>query len=126
MERKINEIIVRLQEIVDSVPTRDKRGNTDEEIEEFYNSIEAIEDAFIEVVEDISPDDLCLKPGLLDQICRLAIKADGVYVDGEDKKYSGYQDRLPFRLYDQLEWWTVPIPKLLMDELKRHLPNTRL
>ena len=44
MERKINEIIVRLQEIVDSVPTREKRGNTDEEIEEFYNSIEAIED----------------------------------------------------------------------------------
>ena len=126
MERKINEIIVRLQEIVDSVPTRDKRGNTDEEIEEFYNSIEAIEDAFIEVVEDISPDNLCLKPGLLDQICRLAIKADGVYVEGEDKDYSGYQDRLPFRLYEQLEWWTVPIPKLLMDELKRHLPNIRL
>lgn len=126
MKRKMNEIIVRLQEIVDSVPTRDKRGNTNGEIEEFYNSIEAIEDAFIEVVEDISPADLCLKPGLLDKICRLAIKADGVYVDGEDKNYSGYQDRLPFRLYDQLEWWTVPIPKLLIDEIKRHLPNTIL
>ena len=126
MVREINEIIVKLQEIVDSVPARDKRGKTDEEIEEFYNSLEAVEDAFLEVVEEISPDNLCLEQGLLDQICRLAIKADGVYVDGEDKDYSGYQDRLPFRLYEQLEWWTVPIPKLLMDEIKRHLPNARL
>ena len=124
-ERETTEIIARLKTIVDNVPARDKRGNSETEIEEFYNAIEASEDAFMDVVDEIPPDDLCLNREFLDQICRLAIKADGSYVDGEDKCYSHYQERLPFRLYDRLEWWTIPIPKLLTDEIKRHLPNIR-
>ena len=52
------------------------------------------------------------------------IKEDGVYVDGEE--YSHYQERLPFRLYDSLEFWTIPVPKLLIDEIRKHLPKIRL
>lgn len=122
----MEEFIARLEAIVDSAPARDMRGTTDEEIEAYYNSLEAAEDAFLDVVEEIPKKDLCLKPGFLDKICSLAIKEDGSYVDGEDKVYSNYQDRLPFRLYENLEWWTIPIPKLLMDELRRHVPNVRL
>ena len=122
----MNEFIARLKMIVDSFPSRDKRGDSEGEIEEFYNSIEAAEDAFMDVVDEISPNDLCRNRDFLDMICRLAIEADSVYIDGEDKSYSNYQERLPFRLYDRLEWWTIEQPKLLTDEIKRHLPNIRL
>ncbi len=125
-ETGMEEIIARLEAIADSAPARDMRGTTNEEIEAYYNTLEAAEDAFLDVVEEIPIDDLCLKPGFLDMICSLAIKEDGSYVDGEDKAYSNYQDRLPFRLYEYLEWWTVPIPKLLMDELRRHVPKLKL
>ena len=40
-------IIVRLKKIVENVPERDKRGNTEGEIEKYYKSIEAAEDAFM-------------------------------------------------------------------------------
>ena len=122
----MNEIIAKLEKIVESAPSRDCRGNTDEEIKRYYDSLEATEDAFLAVVEEIPPKDLVLKPGSLYKICCLAIKEDASYVDGEDKCYSDYQDRLPFRLYEQLEWWTVPIPKMLIEEIKRHLPKIRL
>ncbi len=122
----MKEIIERLQKIVDGVPARDNRGKTDQEKENYYNTLEEAEDAFLEVVEEIPPRDLCLKKEFLEMICGLAIKEDGSYVDGEDKAYSHYQDRLPFRLYEHLEWWTIPIPKMLMDELRRHVPHLKL
>ena len=120
----MNTIIARLEAIVENVPSRDSRGNSDEEIEQFFNTLEAAEDAFLEIVEEINQGDLWLEPGLLDEICRLAIKEDGVYVDGE--AYSHYQERLPFRLYDHLEFWTIPVPELLIDEIRKHLPKIRL
>ena len=48
------------------------------------------------------------------------------YVDGEDKRYSNYQDRLPFRLYENLNFWTIPIPEILIDEIRKHLPKIKL
>ena len=120
----MNTIIARLEAIVENVPSRDSRGNSDEEIEQFFNTLEAAEDAFLEIVEEINQGDLWLEPGLLDEICRLAIKEDGVYVDGEE--YSHYQERLPFSLYDHLEFWTIPVPELLIDEIRKHLPKIRL
>ena len=54
------------------MPSRDSRGNSDEEIEQFFNTLEAAEDAFLEIVEEINQGDLWLEPGLLDEICRLA------------------------------------------------------
>ncbi len=121
----MNTIIDRLEDIVENVLARDSRGNSDEEKEQFYNTLEAAEDAFLDIVEkEIVLGDLWLEPGLLDEICRLAIKEDGVYVDGEE--YSHYQERLPFRLYDSLEFWTIPVPKLLIDEIRKHLPKIRL
>lgn len=120
----MNTIIARLEAIVENVPSRDSRGNSDEEIEQFFNTLEAAEDAFLEIVEEINQGDLWLEPGLLDEICRLAIKEDGVYVD--DEEYSHYQERLPFRLYDHLEFWTIPVPELLIDEIRKHLPKIRL
>ena len=122
----MNTIIARLEAIVENVPSRDSRGNSDEEIEQFFNTLEAAEDAFLEIVEEINQGDLWLEPGLLDEICRLAIKEDGAYVDGEDKGYSNYQDRLPFRLYENLNFWTIPIPEILIDEIRKHLPKIKL
>ena len=120
----MNTIIARLEAIVENVPSRDSRGNSDKEIEQFFNTLEAAEDAFLDIVEEINQGDLWLEPGLLDEICRLAIKEDRVYVDGEE--YSHYQERLPFRLYDHLEFWTIPVPELLIDEIRKHLPKIRL
>ena len=42
----MNTIIARLEKIVENVPTRDSRGNSDEEIKKFYDTLEAAEDAF--------------------------------------------------------------------------------
>ena len=121
----MNDIIARLEKIVENVPSRDSRGNSDEEIKNFHDTLEAAEDAFLDIVEEINQEDnLWLEPGLLDEICRLAIKEDGVDVDGEE--YSHYQERLPFRIYDRLEFWTIPVPELLMTEIRKHLPNVRL
>ena len=122
----MNNIIARLEEIVENVPSRDCRSHSEEQKEEYYNTLEAAEDAFLDVAEEIVPGKLWLEKGLLDEICRLAIKEDGAYVDGEDKEYSNYQDRLPFRLYEFLDFWTIPIPKLLTDEIRKHLPKIKL
>ncbi|MCR5324114.1 MAG: hypothetical protein K6E85_12680 [Lachnospiraceae bacterium] len=123
----MNNIIARLEEIIENVPARDSRGNSDEEKEKYYNTLEDAEDAFLDVMEEIFPEDLWLEPGLLDEICGLAIKVDNrSYVDGEDKGYSHYQERLPFRIYDRLEFLTIPVPELLMVEIRKHLPNVRL
>ena len=71
--------------------------------------------------------DLWREPGLLEEVCGLAIKEDGVYVyREEDKAYLNYQDRLPFRIYEYLEFQTIPIPKMLLDEIREHLPGIRL
>ena len=122
----MQKIVDRLKDIVENVPSRDLRGNSEEEKKQYYDTLEAAEDAFLDVVEEIKLGNLWLEPGLLDEICRLAIKEDGAYVDGEDKAYSNYQDRLPFRLYERLEFWTIPIPKLLLEEIRKHIPKIRL
>lgn len=122
----MHKIVDRLKDIVENVPSRDLRGNSEEEKKQYYDTLEAAEDAFLDVVEEIKLRNLWLEPGLLDVICRLAIKEDGAYVDGEDKAYSNYQDRLPFRLYEHLEFWTIPIPKLLLEEIQKHIPKIRL
>ena len=122
----MNKIIERLEEIVENVPSKDSRGHSEEQKEEYYNTLEMAEDAFLDIVEEVLQGKLWLEPGLLDEICNLAIKEDGVYVDGEDKGYSNYQDRLPFRLYENLNFWTIPIPKILIDEIRKHLPKIKL
>ena len=122
----MNRIIERLEEIVQNAPKRESIGHTDEEKERYYNTLEASEDAFLEIAEETFRDHSWLEPGLLEEICRLAIKEDEAYVDGEDKCYSNYQDRLPFRLYEALEFHTIPIPNMLYDEIKRHLPKIRI
>jgi len=76
--------------------------------------------------KDILQGKLWLEPGILDEICRLAIKEDGAYIDGVDKGFSHYQDRLPFRLYENLNFRTIPIPKILIDEIRKHLPKIKL
>ena len=122
----MNKIIERLEEIVENVPSKDSRGHSEEQKEEYYNTLGMAEDAFLDIVEDILQGKLWLEPGLLDEICNLAITEDRAYVDGEDKGYSNYQDRLPFRLYENLNFWTIPIPEILIDEIRKHLPKIKL
>ncbi|MBP5184449.1 MAG: hypothetical protein J6113_05015 [Lachnospiraceae bacterium] len=122
----MDSIVERLEEIVQNAPKRENIGCSDEEKEKYYNTLEAAEDAFLEIAEETVHDHRWLEPGLLEEVCRLAIKEDEAYVDGEDKGYSNYQDRLPFRLYEMLEFYTIPIPKMLHDEIKRHLPKIRI
>jgi len=117
----MDDIIIGFEKIIGNVPARSSRGCSDEEKERYYNLLEAAEDDFIEVVEKVIKEGRWQEPGLLDAICSLAIKEDGAYVDGEDREWSGYQDRLPFRLYESLEYWTVPVPKMLIEEIKKHL-----
>ena len=122
----MNDIFSRLEAIIENVPSRDCRNHSEEQKEKYYNTLEAAEDAFLDVVEEIVPKNIWQEKGVLDEICRLAIKEDGAYVDGEDKEYSNYQDRLPFRLYENLNFWTIPIPGLLIDEIRKHLPEIKL
>ena len=122
----MNDIIVRLEKILGNMPARSSRGRSDEEKDRYYDLLEACEDDFIDVVEEVIKEGHWPEPGLLDAICSLAIKEDGAYVDGEDRAWSGYQDRLPYRLYESLEYWTIPVPKMLIEEIKKHLPEIRI